>query len=72
MVKEKYELLEKEAMERVGYIDSLRGFAILIVVVGHLIQFNYNAFLESKLFNIIYSFHMPLFFLLADVPELYI
>ncbi len=65
MVKEKYELLEKEAMERVGYIDSLRGFAILIVVVGHLIQFNYNAFLESKLFNIIYSFHMPLFFFIS-------
>ena len=52
-------------MERVGYIDSLRGFAILLVVVGHLIQFNYNAFLESKLFNIIYSFHMPLFFFIS-------
>lgn len=52
-------------MERINYIDSLRGFAILLVVVGHLIQFNNSFFLDSRLFNIIYSFHMPLFFFIS-------
>lgn len=57
--------MKLSSMERIGYIDSLRGFAILLVVVGHLIQFNYSSFLESRLFNIIYSFHMPLFFFIS-------
>lgn len=52
-------------MERVGYIDSLRGFAILLVIVGHLIQYNYSSVFESPLFNVIYSFHMPLFFFIS-------
>lgn len=50
---------------RLLYLDSLRGFAILLVVVGHLIQFNYNDGLLNPVFNIIYSFHMPLFFFLS-------
>ena len=50
---------------RIAYLDSLRGLAILLVVVGHLIQYNYNQGLQSHLFNIIYSFHMPLFFFLC-------
>lgn len=52
-------------MERVRYIDSLRGFAILLVIVGHLIQYNYSSVFESPLFNVIYSFHMPLFFFIS-------
>lgn len=50
---------------RVLYLDSLRGVTILLVVVGHLIQYNYNAGLQNPIFNIIYSFHMPLFFFLS-------
>ena len=50
---------------RVRYLDSLRGFAILLVVVGHLIQYNYENGLANPLFNIIYSFHMPFFFFLS-------
>lgn len=50
---------------RLLYLDSLRGFAILLVIVGHLIQFNYNDGLLNPIFNIIYSFHMPLFFFLS-------
>lgn len=50
---------------RLLYLDSLRGLAILLVVVGHLIQFNYNDGLLNPVFNIIYSFHMPLFFFLS-------
>lgn len=57
--------MKLNSMERIGYIDSLRGFAILLVVVGHLIQYNYSSFLDSCLFNVIYSFHMPLFFFIS-------
>lgn len=54
-----------ENFKRIKYLDSLRGFAILLVVVGHLIQYNYHDFLNSYLFNVIYSFHMPLFFFIS-------
>lgn len=50
---------------RIAYIDALRGFAILLVIVGHLIQFNYSSGIENPIFNIIYSFHMPLFFFIS-------
>lgn len=53
--------------ERLFYLDALRGFAILLVVVGHLIQYNYQNALENTLFNAIYSFHMPLFFFVSGV-----
>ena len=52
-------------MERITYLDSIRGFAILLVIVGHMIQFNFVDGVESPIFNIIYSFHMPLFFFLS-------
>lgn len=51
------------------FLDSLRGFAILLVVVGHLIQFNYDDALMNPIFNIIYSFHMPLFFFLSGTSR---
>ena len=51
--------------KRIQYLDALRGFAILLVIIGHLIQFNYKSSLENPIFNIIYSFHMPLFFFLS-------
>lgn len=50
---------------RLVYLDSLRGLAILLVVAGHLIQYNYDQGIQNPLFNIIYSFHMPLFFFLC-------
>ena len=50
---------------RLIYLDSLRGFAILLVVVGHLIQYNYQSALDDPIFNAIYSFHMPLFFFIS-------
>jgi len=49
-------------------IDQLRGFAILLVIVGHSIQysngrsyFRTEAFFENPLYRLIYGFHMPLF-----------
>lgn len=51
--------------ERIQYIDAMRGFAILLVVIGHLIQYNFEDAFHNDIFNIIYSFHMPLFFFIS-------
>lgn len=52
--------------------DIVRGFAILMVVFGHCIQegngydFSINMlYFDDKLYQLIYSFHMPLFAMLA-------
>lgn len=53
-------------MGRIKYIDSIKGFAVICVVVGHVA----NGYLVTgaadgiyhDLFNAIYAFHMPLFF----------
>lgn len=47
--------------QRLQYIDQLKGFAILLVVVGHVIEWCFNETSTSLLYRIIYSFHMPLF-----------
>jgi fucose 4-O-acetylase-like acetyltransferase len=50
---------------RIDFIDKIKGFAILLVVIGHVIQFNTDDFRHNIFFSIIYSFHMPLFFFLS-------
>lgn len=58
---------------RTGWIDSWRGILILLVVVGHIIGMSYHfANIECQktmgmLYKLIYSFHMPAFFLLAGM-----
>lgn len=50
--------------DRYVHIDIARGLGILLVVLGHnWIVFNP----KGELFNVIYSFHMPLFFVLAGL-----
>lgn len=56
--------------ERNSKIDIIRGIAIIFVIIGHgidlLIQKNIMPEnLGWKIFDIIYMFHMPLFFLIA-------
>jgi len=55
----------KENQQRVRYIDQLKGVAILIVVIGHFIQYNTVEGNRNILFGIIYSFHMPLFMFIS-------
>lgn len=49
-------------MNRIEFIDIIKGFAILLVVIGHFmedsIEGNGNTL---RSFNFIYTFHMPLF-----------
>ncbi len=53
--------LEKK---RIGFIDCAKGITILLVVLGHTIG-NGGRF-EAILRGIIFSFHMPLFFILSS------
>lgn len=46
---------------RLNYIDSSRGIAIILVVIGHIIP------MDVSLNKYIYSFHMPIFFILSGI-----
>ncbi len=53
-------------MARIELIDSLKGFAIVLVLFGHVIVFsNPVNFSQSWLFSFIYAFHMPLLLFLS-------
>jgi fucose 4-O-acetylase-like acetyltransferase len=49
------------ASKRVEYIDIARGIGILLVVMGH----NDFSLISPFAYQVIYSFHMPLFFFLS-------
>ncbi len=50
------------AKKRLIWVDALKGLLILLVILGHAIQKELGADCEqSRLWNIIYSFHMPAF-----------
>lgn len=48
-------------------IDAIKGVAIILVVIGHCIQYIYapQDFDDNIIFRIIYSFHMPLFMFIS-------
>lgn len=46
---------------RIRYIDYTKGFAILLMVFGHVEVCN------EYIYNWIYSFHMPIFFLISGI-----
>lgn len=58
-----------KAMQYLPYIDNLKGFAILLVVIGHVIQYLTDPydFEHHIVFRYIYSFHMPLFFMISGM-----
>jgi len=49
------------AAKRETSVDLLKSLAIVLVVLGHAIQYTVRDFDLNPLFRIIYSFHMPLF-----------
>ena len=58
--------------ERILYLDVLKAICIVLVVVGHCIQYGSGngyylekAYFENPMFIFIYSFHMPLFALIS-------
>lgn len=58
-------------MKRIDYIDIAKCFAILCVVIGHVLCYDLYGFdhgwKESSLMRFIYSFHMPLFIFLSGL-----
>ena len=47
--------------KRLLWADNLKGFLILLVVLGHVLQYFYPGYVNLHLYNYIYSFHMPSF-----------
>lgn len=64
-------------MGRIEYLDAIKGFAIILVVFGHVLAWNFtdlNTIMHPVVFedirfglvwNLIYSFHMALFFMVS-------
>lgn len=52
--------------QRVEYIDRLKGFAILCVVIGHFTLWAIGR-LNDPLHDFVYLYHMPLFFFLSGI-----
>ena len=50
---------------RFEFVDALRGFAIVFVVIGHTLQYGAADPDENALFRLIYAFHMPLFMFIS-------
>lgn len=57
--------IESVQTDRQAYIDIARGILIICVVVGHIINFDY--FVTGAIKSIIYSFHMPAFFIISGM-----
>lgn len=47
------------------FLDMAKGVAIILVVIGHTIQYRNPDFDNQLWFRVIYSFHMPLFIFLS-------
>jgi fucose 4-O-acetylase-like acetyltransferase len=52
---------------RIEQFDILRGLAIILVVVGHVVQTHAPDFDHNAVFKGIYMFHMPLFFYISGM-----
>lgn len=55
---------------RIQYIDRLKGLAILLVVIGHLMAFCTHGE-RNPIYEVICSFHMPLFMFLSGLVLTY-
>jgi fucose 4-O-acetylase-like acetyltransferase len=53
--------------KRILYLDNLKGFAIFLVVMGHICPIYSNIYIS----NIIYGFHMALFFFISGYISTY-
>ena len=58
--------------QRVRWLDAWKGFAMLLVVAGHIADgyldaglFASHSGILQRIYDVIYAFHMPLFFVLS-------
>ncbi len=64
--------MEEIKRERESWLDTCKGIAIILVVMGHIIDGNMakgalSGHVWEIIYNVIYLFHMPLFFVLSGV-----
>lgn len=66
-------MIEKEVANRIGYIDAMRGLAMLLVVVGHVYFFSFDDKTNILYRLLIIGYQIPLFFFVSGalfrVPE---
>ena len=59
-------MMNKQAKQRIPYLDFLKFFAIASVLLGHSVeQTTGNDFWDNPIWSFIYTYHMPLFMLLC-------
>ena len=58
-------------IQRDNVVDSIRGFAIIIVMLGHIMTTNTLAGKDTGLFRFIWSVQMPLFMLISGYVNKY-
>lgn len=56
--------------KRLEYIDALRGWAIFLVVFGHVLE--NSGYHSSHLFSFVYSFHMHIFMVISGFVCAYV
>lgn len=57
-------------VKRIHWIDEVRGFAIILVIIGHVIGglgSEIGGGEDNILRTVIYSFHMPLMFIISGL-----
>lgn len=57
--KQKWESINKQTNKRIETVDIAKGIGIILVILGHLVS------ADSKTSTIIFSFHMPLFYIMS-------
>ena len=65
-----FEMADISALEskmRLKYLDCLKGFLIMLVVWGHVVQNAAVDFFSTVSFRTIYSFHMATFFFISGI-----
>lgn len=50
---------------RIPYLDNAKAILIMLVILGHVIQSSVSNYDDNMAFRSIYSFHMPLFFMIS-------
>lgn len=51
-------------VKRINYFDQMKGIAIILVVIGHVMQFSFG-YNPSTVVNMLGVFHMPIFFYIS-------
>lgn len=54
-----------ESQKRIGFIDTSKGILIILVVIGHVT--NFNTIPTAILKTWLYSFHIPAFFIISGI-----